>query len=217
MDSNEKVVLYSGGLDSTVLLWSLRPNVKALLCNYGQRHAVELEHAEEICQDNHIEYEIADLSGIHHLLSRGSQSGYEEVPEGHYAQDSMKTTIVPNRNAIMLSVAVGWAISTNCDEVYFAAHGGDHAIYPDCRPEFVSLFSDAIRSGNGWDKIQIKAPFLRWSKANIVQKGFEIGAPLGETWSCYKGGTAHCGKCGTCVERKEAFALAGVEDPTIYE
>lgn len=214
---SKDIVLYSGGLDSTVLLWSRRPNVKALLVDYGQRHRVELEHAMDICLSSGIEYTTANLQGINHLLNKGSQSGREEVPEGHYAEDSMKTTIVPNRNAIMLSVAVGWAVSTGSQHVYFAAHAGDHAIYPDCRDDFVNAFDNAMAMGNAWSHISIHAPFIYMSKADIVKLGSELNVPFAQTWSCYKGGITHCGKCGTCVERKEAFKLVNVEDPTEYE
>jgi 7-cyano-7-deazaguanine synthase len=212
----KSVVLFSGGLDSTTLLWSLRPNVKALLCNYGQRHVIELDRAQNICEAFDIEYEIANLEGINHLLRKGSQSGDEAVPEGHYAEDSMKTTIVPNRNMIMLSVAVGWALATGCNTVYYAAHGGDHAIYPDCRVDFIVAYAKAVKLGNAWDMIQVVAPFVTMSKADVVRFGSKIGVPFDLTHSCYVGEDTHCGKCGTCVERKEAFELAGVEDPTVY-
>jgi len=214
---SKPIVLFSGGLDSTVLLWSLRPNVKALLFNYGQRHSKELEAAQRICRTHNIEWEFADLSPIRHLISSGSQTGDQPVPEGHYAEESMKATVVPNRNMIMISIAVGWAVSTGSSEVYWAAHAGDHAIYPDCRPEFLSAMEKAVREGNAWTPVHLLAPFIRSIKAEIVEIGAGLHAPLDQTWSCYKGGILHCGKCGTCVERKEAFQLAGVVDPTEYE
>lgn len=216
MGDRKAVVLYSGGMDSTVLLWSLLPGAKALLCDYGQRHSKELARARAICGKYGIEHETAHLQGISHLLNKGSQSGREAVPDGHYAEESMKVTIVPNRNAIMLAVACGWAVSTGCRRVFFAAHAGDHAIYPDCRREFIDAFDKAMGLGNAWDPVEIVAPFADMTKAEIARRGFELGAPLEMTWSCYKGGELHCSKCGTCVERKEAFQLAGVEDPTVY-
>jgi 7-cyano-7-deazaguanine synthase len=212
----KKIVLLSGGLDSTTLMWSLLPDVKALLFDYGQRHRKELIGAKMLCEDFGIECKVADLRGITHLISKGSQSGDAPVPEGHYAEESMKTTIVPNRNSIMLSVACGWALASGSEEVYFAAHGGDHAIYPDCRAVFVDAFDHAMRLANEWDRISVHAPFVKMSKADIVTLAQTIGVPLDRTWSCYKGESLHCGVCGTCVERKEAFQLAGVEDPTIY-
>jgi 7-cyano-7-deazaguanine synthase len=213
----KSIVLYSGGLDSTVLLWSLLPNVKALLINYGQRHGKELEQAIKICSVNEIEWELADLYAINKLIRKGSQSGDELPPEGHYTDLSMKTTIVPNRNSIMLSIAVGWAVATNCERVFFAAHSGDHAIYPDCRKEFVESFYATMVLANAWSPVVVRAPFVEMSKAEIVTLGQKLNVPFERTWSCYVGGAKHCGKCGTCVERKEAFQLANVIDPTEYE
>jgi 7-cyano-7-deazaguanine synthase len=213
----KSIVLFSGGMDSTTLLWSQLPNVKALLVDYGQRHKRELYRAENICKTYEIEYQIAKLEGINHLLQKGSQSGPETPPEGHYTEMSMKTTIVPNRNSIMLSVAVGWAVSTNCDRVSFAAHGGDHTIYPDCREEFVDVFAKAMFLGNAWEPVSVEAPFVKMSKAEICALGAKLGVPFQLTYSCYVGANKHCGKCGTCTERREAFQLAGVKDPTEYE
>jgi 7-cyano-7-deazaguanine synthase len=210
------VALMSGGLDSTTLVWTLRPNVKALLVDYDQRHIRELNHAMHICGTYGIEFEVADLRAINKLIRKGSQSGDELPPEGHYTEMSMKTTIVPNRNSIMLAVAVGWALTLNVHNVYFAAHAGDHTIYPDCRPEFIDAFSHAEILANAWNPVIIHAPFSRMTKADIVKKGSELGVPFDLTWSCYVGDNKHCGKCGTCVERREAFQLAGVEDPTEY-
>jgi 7-cyano-7-deazaguanine synthase len=141
------------------------------------------------------------------------------VPEGHYEEESMKQTVVPNRNMILLALAGAWAISTKSDAIAYAAHSGDHAIYPDCRPEFTEAMSDALRLCD-WHEVKLMRPFLYptpMSKADIVKLGTSLGVPFELTWSCYKGGEKHCGKCGTCVERVEAFQLAGVEDPTEYE
>ena len=217
--SIDHVMLYSGGLDSTVLLYRLRKQgggVKPLLFNYGQRHAKELSMAEDRCVDLGVPYEYVELSGINHLIAKGSQAGYEPVPEGHYADESMKTTVVPNRNMIMLSIAVGHAITIGARNVHFAVHAGDHAIYPDCRPDFLYAMNRAVLIGNEWTPIQVYAPFINLSKADIVKQGAELGVPFERTWSCYKGEALHCGRCGTCVERREAFAIADVEDPTIY-
>ena len=216
--SNKPIVLFSGGLDSTVLLWSLRPNVKALLFDYGQRHRKELYQAAAICEQYQIEFEVAQLHEIQNLLKGSSQTDPTiPVPEGHYTEESMKATIVPNRNMIMISIAVGWAVSTKSDRVLWAAHAGDHAIYPDCRPEFLHSLRDAIKTGNEWTPVLLEAPFIHKTKAEIVKLGADLHAPLDQTWSCYKGGILHCGSCGTCVERREAFQLAGVVDPTEYE
>jgi 7-cyano-7-deazaguanine synthase len=210
------ILLFSGGLDSTTLLWQLKPNVKALIFNYGQRHVTEIDHASHLASKAGVEFEIADVRGISHLLAKGSQTGFQEVPEGHYAAENMKTTVVPNRNMIMLAIAAGWAISTEAKSVYTAVHAGDHTIYPDCRPDFIQALGSAIHLGN-WEHVKLIAPFVNSSKADIVKAGSYLKVPYELTWSCYKGKLLHCGKCGTCVERKEAFKLAGVEDPTQYE
>ena len=138
-----------------------------------------------------------------------------EVPEGHYAEDNMKATVVPNRNMILLSVAAGWAISSKYDRIAYAAHSGDHAIYPDCRNEFAEALDGAIRLAD-WHEVSLYRPFVDMTKADIVSLGAKLGVPFEKTWSCYKGQDLHCGRCGTCVERREAFYLAGVDDPTTY-
>lgn len=213
------VLIYSGGLDSTTLLYHLRElghEVACLLVNYGQRHAKELFHAEAICLELGVPYRIADLSPISALLAGSSQTSAEiEVPEGHYADETMKLTVVPNRNMIMLSIAIGWALSLKFDAVAFGAHGGDHPIYHDCREVFASAMSVAAQLCDE-RPIFLLRPFVSWDKTTIVARGRELGVPFEKTWSCYKGGELHCGKCGTCIERRESFALADVPDPTEY-
>jgi len=211
----KSILLFSGGLDSTTLLWKLKPDVKCLLFDYGQRHRRELHNAEAICRAYDIEHVRVNLEGIQGLIAKGSQTGADEVPEGHYAAPSMKTTVVPNRNMIMLSIAVGHAIATETHNVFTAVHAGDHAIYPDCRPQFYTPLRQAVWKGN-YFRVQIRTPFIKKTKAQIVRLGIRLGVPYALTWSCYKGEEFHCGVCGTCVERKEAFKLAGVEDPTLY-
>jgi 7-cyano-7-deazaguanine synthase len=206
-------------MDSAVLLYWLRDrglDPKALLFNYGQRHSKELESAKAVCYYDAFEHAIANISEINPLIHKGSQSGDEAPPDGHYTELTMKTTIVPNRNAIMLAIAVGHAVKINVDSVYFAAHGGDHTIYPDCRAQFVTAFSRAMELGNEWNPVRVIAPFTEMTKAELVKLGTELHVPFHLTWSCYKGQEYHCGTCGTCVERKEAFVIAGVEDPTEY-
>lgn len=216
----KSILIYSGGLDSTVLLYDLRSkgfDVHPLGVNYGQRHVRELKSAATVCRNLGLKYQVADLSGIRHLLKGSSQTDpFVPVPEGHYAEESMKLTVVPNRNMIMLSIAAGYAISEKADFVAYAAHNGDHAIYPDCREEFADALGAAIKFAD-WHEVSLLRPYVDRSKADIVKIGHEIGVPFADTWSCYKGGTMHCGRCGTCVERKEAFQLAGVIDPTLYE
>jgi 7-cyano-7-deazaguanine synthase len=213
------LLLMSGGLDSTTALFDLRTaghEVRGLGIDYGQRHFRELEAARKIAQDFNISFEIADLSPLKKFLGGSSQTSDLAVPEGHYTQDSMKLTVVPNRNMIMLSIAIGYAISLKFDAVAYAAHAGDHTIYPDCRPEFVEAVKKTAELCD-WHHIKIITPFLNSSKSEIVKRGAELGVPFQWTWSCYKGESLHCGKCGTCVERKEAFQMAGIEDPTSYQ
>ncbi|MCB1120019.1 MAG: 7-cyano-7-deazaguanine synthase, partial [Verrucomicrobiae bacterium] len=137
------------------------------------------------------------------------------VPHGHYEEENMKSTVVPNRNMILLSVATGWAVSLKADCVSYAAHAGDHAIYPDCREEFADALDKTMRLAD-WQEIYLNRPFVSWTKADIVRRGAELNVPFEKTWSCYEGGDQHCGRCGTCIERREAFHLAGVADPTEY-
>ena len=219
-----KIVLcYSGGLDSTVLLSSLKSEghfVNAFSVDYGQRHVKELSAANALCDYYQVQHEIADLSGLRRSLFAGSSQTSSEiaVPEGHYAEESMKQTVVPNRNMVLLALATALAVSRKYDAVAFAAHTGDHAIYPDCRPEFAEAMEDAIRLCD-WHSVKLIRPFLYptpMSKTDIIKLGNELQVPFHRTWSCYKGQQYHCGVCGTCVERKEAFEKSGVTDPTVY-
>ncbi len=213
------VLIYSGGLDSTVLLYELlatEDTVLALSVDYGQRHRVEIEHARRTAESLRVEWQLADLSGIAHLLAGSSLTRAEiAVPHGHYAEDTMKQTVVPNRNMIMLAVAAGWAIGRQADRVAYAAHAGDHTIYPDCRPEFAAAVDGAFRLAD-WHPIELYCPFIAMTKAEIVARGAALRVDFGRTWSCYEGGPIHCGRCGTCFERREAFLRARVPDPTPY-
>lgn len=210
------VTLLSGGLDSTTLAYKLAhegAELRAVSFDYGQRHARELDSARTI----------ALLLGIPHTVVRleldlpGSSLTDPDVPvpEGHYADESMRATVVPNRNAMMLSIAFALAIAHRADKVAYAAHAGDHPVYPDCRPAFVTAFQ-TMQDVASDRRPRLHAPFIYKSKADIVQIGQELGVPWKETWSCYQGQDVHCGRCGTCVERREAFELAGVPDPTEY-
>lgn len=213
------VITYSGGLDSTVLLYHLRDlghEIAALSVDYGQRHRCELQRATAICGQLGIAHQTADLSGVQHLLSGSSlTSPGIQVAEGHYTEETMKTTVVPNRNMILLALTTGYALSIGATQVAYAAHSGDHAIYPDCRNEFADAMAAAMRLCD-WNEVTLLRPFVDWTKADIVLRGQALGVPYQQTWSCYKGGDRHCGRCGTCVERREAFDLAGVTDPTEY-
>lgn len=235
------VSLLSGGLDSSTLAYWLRDEYHdqaeqdgqvELIClsfDYGQRHRKELGAAINIADELKVEHHIIKLGvndnpatqtePIASILTGSSLTDDSvPVPDGHYAEETMKATVVPNRNAIMLSIAYGVAVAKEAELVAFAAHSGDHAIYPDCRPEFVAALNEALRLGNEWANPlpDIIGPFLDMSKTAIAVQAKQLGVPIEKTWSCYKGGDIHCGTCGTCYERREAFKLAGIDDPTEY-
>lgn len=212
------VLLHSGGLDSTVLLYQLRREghgVRCLGVNYGQRHARELAAAQSICKAVGVEHRAVDLGSIAPLLAGSALTDDLPVPQSAYDMETMKTTVVPNRNMILISIATAWAVSLTYDAVAYAAHGGDHEIYPDCRPEFAAAM-DRVMQLCDWHVVRLRPEFVGKSKADLVRMGHEMGVPFEQTWSCYLGGEAHCGKCGTCVERRGAFAAAGIADPTRY-
>lgn len=215
------LVLLSGGMDSTVLLAqtiarSGGDRVETLSVDYGQRHARELTAAAAIADHYRVPWDVADLASLATLL-RSALTGHGDIPEGHYADATMRATVVPNRNAVLLMVAAGYAASRGLSCVATAVHAGDHPVYPDCRPEFIDAASAAATLGTqGIGDVQIVAPFVRMTKAQIAALGYAIDAPLDLTWSCYMGGGYHCGRCGTCVERAEAFAEAAIVDPTTY-
>jgi 7-cyano-7-deazaguanine synthase len=218
------VAVVSGGLDSTTMAYALRAqgySLDAVSFDYGQRHRKELRYAEGVAADLEAPWSLIDLhaAGVTGFLSGSALTDQSvTVPDGHYADESMQITVVPNRNAIMLSIACALAVTREAGAVAFGAHTGDHFIYPDCRPEFVRAFEAMVNIAvEGLASIEILAPFLGMTKADIVTLGAELHVPFERTWSCYKGGALHCGVCGTCYERREAFALAHVIDPTLYE
>lgn len=224
MSKPTAVLIVSGGMDSVTLAHKYHAEGFELVLmsfDYGQRHKKELVLAKACADRLGGVHHVVDLSNITNLLPGSSLTDAAvEVPEGHYAAESMKATVVPNRNAIMLSIAWAHAVAIGADVVAFGAHGGDHFIYPDCRPDFFLSLGEAFMQGNagfGNPRLNLEAPFIQIDKAQIAALGSELGVPYELTWSCYKGGEVHCGKCGTCVERKEAFQVAGVPDPTVYE
>jgi 7-cyano-7-deazaguanine synthase len=215
------LVITSGGLDSTVLLYAHianGDNVRALGVDYGQRHKVELEYALKTANALKIPFMVARMDSLSELLPGSSQtSNHVAVPEGHYAAENMKATVVPNRNMILLAVAMGHALAHNCEAVSYAAHAGDHAIYPDCRPEFADAMDAAARLCD-WKPMRLLRPFIHLTKSEIVAKGASLKVDFSQTYSCYAGKPGiHCGRCGTCVERAESFCEAGIKDPTKYE
>jgi len=217
----DTIVICSGGLDSVTLAHktAAERRLAALLSfDYGQRHVKEVESARACAARLGVPHRVVDLRGVGAALSGSALTDDVAVPDGHYAEDTMKITIVPNRNAIMLAVAFGMAAAQEAGAVAAAVHGGDHFIYPDCRPGFVAAFrAMQDHALDGVAKVDLWTPYVHGSKADIVSDGARLGVPFAETWSCYKGGARHCGRCGTCVERREAFHLAGVPDPTDYD
>lgn len=214
----DAAIIVSGGMDSITLLHEYKNRIAlAITFDYGSNHAKkEIAFAKEHCAKLGIGHLVIPLSFIHDYFKSSLLEGAGAIPEGHYASENMKSTVVPFRNGIMLAIACGLAESRGLHYVMIANHGGDHAIYPDCRGEFINSMSEAMCRGT-YEQVTILAPYTNITKADIAKRGAEIGVDYSHTWSCYKGGDRHCGKCGTCVERKEAFALAGVPDPTIYE
>ncbi len=217
------VLIFSGGMDSTTLLywmWERGWAVYPLSVFYGQRHNRELDSAAKICSDLGLPFKEADLGSVGKKLLKGSSQTDQtiEVPHGHYEDENMKMTVVPNRNMIMLSVAIGYAISIGASAVFYGAHAGDHAIYPDCRSEFVSAMREAARLCHFDGGIQIEAPFTDIDKGDIVIEGLKLNVPYKDTWTCYEGRAdgLSCGECGACQERLEAFSKAGVVDPIPY-
>lgn len=255
MTGPDSVVVFSGGLDSTTLVYDMLDDgftPHLLSFNYGQRHKKELEYALKTSELLGLKHDIVDLGGLAHLISNSALTSHRttgecscgtspmtyegperdcpvhgeksEVPEGHYAEDNMKATVVPNRNMIMLSIAAGVAVNNSYRGVATGVHAGDHFVYPDCRPQFIMATNATVVLGNeGFGSIPklepgehvtqfIHAPFMEKTKADIAYRAIELKVPFENTWSCYKGGEIHCGKCGTCVERLEAIddAIASI-------
>ncbi|WP_206485630.1 7-cyano-7-deazaguanine synthase QueC [Thalassotalea sp. G2M2-11] len=217
--SNKVVVIYSGGMDSfTVLNRAVKDGkqVFALSFDYGQRHVKELKCASSVCQSLAIPHKVIDISAINELLAGSSLTDDIDIPEGHYEAENMKSTVVPNRNMILLSLAVGYAVSVGASQVYYGAHSGDHAIYPDCRPEFVNKMNDVCQIAN-YEAVEIFSPYLNVTKTDILTDGLNMGLDYSNTWTCYNGREKACGKCGACQERLEAFRDNKSVDPLAYE
>lgn len=214
------LVLCSGGLDSTVALYEAHQRhevLAALSCDYGSKHNHrEIPFAAHHCQQLGVLHRTIRLDFISDLFSSDLLKSGGSVPDGHYAEETMRQTVIPFRNGILLSAAAGLAESLGAEGLVIGAHAGDHAIYPDCRESFMAAISEAIEAGT-YAKVRVLRPFIAVDKGGIVRRGAELGVDFSQTWSCYKGGEIHCGTCGTCVERREAFELAGLPDPTIYE
>jgi 7-cyano-7-deazaguanine synthase len=215
------VVVLSGGLDSTAVmaLYAARGHqLTAVTVDYGQRHRREVDAATAVARHYGAEHVVAALPGLGSLLSGSALTSPEvPLPLGHYAAPSMAATVVPNRNAILANVAAGVAVARRAKVVALGVHAGDHPVYPDCRPEFVTALNACVAAATaGMHTPLVEAPFQGWTKGEVVALAVRLGAPLDLTWSCYAGGDVHCGRCGTCTERREAFTDAGVPDPTTY-
>lgn len=214
----DSLIVVSGGMDSITLLYDMKERIAlGVSFDYGSNHnAREIPLAEMHCRRLGIRHITINLGFMQEHFKSSLLSGADAIPEGHYADENMKSTVVPFRNGIMLSVAAGLAESNGLKYIMMANHGGDHTIYPDCRPEFVEAMDKAVMNGT-YINVRVLAPYTGITKADIARKGALLGIDYSETWSCYKGGDKHCGKCGTCVERKEALAEAGITDTTDYE
>lgn len=222
MEKQDKkaLVVFSGGMDSTVgVYWAVKNyrEVETLSFNYGSKHNdMEYSYAQKTCEKLGLKNVRISLDFVNQFFKSDLLKSGGEIPEGHYAAENMKSTVVPFRNGIMLAIAAGYAESQGCDVLVLGNHAGDHAIYPDCREEFIDGIKKAIYEGT-YKNIEVVSPFCNISKTDVCKLGSELGVDFSLTYSCYKGHEKHCGKCGTCTERIEAFRDAGVEDPTVYE
>ncbi len=222
--NKKAVIIASGGIDSTTLLYKAVSEgfqVYGLTFIYGQRHLKEIDSANRISEGLEILHKVIDISAMNELLQGSALTDLNvevpEVPETADHYDTLKSTIVPNRNAIFLSIAIGYAESIGANHVFFGAHFSDRGVYPDCRKEFVDAFQTSERLATDNQELVVDAPFVEMDKSEIVKLGSELGVPFVQTWTCYKGGEAHCGVCSSCRERKRAFVESGVDDPTEYE
>lgn len=218
MSKKDSVLIVSGGMDSITLLYDMQDRIAlGISFDYGSKHnSREIPFARLHCQRLGIPHVTIPLSFMADYFKSSLLKGGEEIPEGSYDEENMKSTVVPFRNGIMLSIAAGLAESNGLKNVMMANHGGDHTIYPDCRPGFVSAMDEAIRHGTYAD-VRLVAPYTNITKTDIALRGKALGIDYSETWSCYKGGLHHCGRCGTCTERREALAAAGIQDTTVYD
>lgn len=213
------VVILSGGMDSSTLLYDLKQNseyevVGVLSFNYHQKHKKELDYAKSTAEKLGLEHKVIELNFMGEFNS-ALTSQDQSIPEGHYEEENMKATVVPNRNMIMLSIAVGYAVSKEAGLVAYGAHAGDHLIYPDCRPEFIEKMNEVTKIAN-FQPVELLVPYMNYTKKDILERGFALGVPYKETWTCYVGGEKACGSCGSCQERLEAFKYWDKEDPLDY-
>jgi len=216
------VVIISGGMDSTTLLYDVvaelgKDNVQAISFNYNQKHKCELEKAKKTCEKLGVNHKVLSLAVLNEVAPSALTRDDWEVPSGHYADENMKQTVVPNRNMVMLSLAAAYAMGVKAQELYYGAHAGNHTIYPDCRPEFIDSMIQSIKLAD-WNEVELKAPYWNINKIDILKKGLELGVDYSLTHTCYNPNKAgeSCGKCGSCRERLEAFEKNGIKDPLKY-
>lgn len=216
--NKDSIIILSGGMDSVTLLYDQKDRIAlAITFDYGSNHNKrEAAFARKHCEALGIEHLLIPLDFMGRYFKSSLLEGADAIPEGDYDEANMKSTVVPFRNGIMLSIACGIAESRGLTKVMIANHFGDHSIYPDCRAEFIRPMSEAMRAGT-YIGVEIMAPYTDISKTGIALIGKRLGIDYSQTYSCYKGGERHCGKCGTCMERKEALREAGIEDTTLYE
>jgi len=213
------VLLLSGGTDSTTLLYDLVSQgyeVKPISFIYGQRHKKEVQNALATCSKLGLGLEVVDISIFGQLAPSSLTSRGKDIPKGGYEDGNMRSTVVPNRNMVLLSIATSYALGLRIDNVFYAAHSGDHAIYPDCRPAFILALGKALKLCD-YIRVNLETPYMYWEKSDIIRRGIGLGVDYSLTWSCYEGGEKACGKCGTCIERLEAFKKVGIKDPLEYK
>ncbi len=219
-NSKNGLIILSGGLDSTTLLHYLVKEkgckMRAISFDYGQKHDKEIECAAWQCKQLGVKHEIVSLDFINQLFESSLLQSGKDIPEGHYENENMKSTVVPNRNMILISIATGYAISHEIEDVFYGAHSGDHTIYPDCRPEFIQKMRETLKLCD-WQNVNLKAPFQDFDKTKIVKIGQDLGVDFAHTQTCYNGKENACGKCGSCTERLEAFKQNSLKDILEYE
>lgn len=214
------IMALSGGLDSATLLAYLKFEQYMVSCigfTYGSKHnSYENKAASDIADFYKVPYQLIDLTSIFSSFTSSLMKDGADIPEGHYSDSSMSSTVVPSRNIIFSSILSGLAWSQGISQIALGVHSGDHAIYPDCRPGFIKAIDTALFLGTD-GKVEIIAPFLNMNKQEIVKIGLHLGVPYHLTRTCYKDQEIACGVCGSCYERQEAFTLNGTQDPIIYE
>lgn len=213
------IVIFSGGIDSTTLLYDLKSQgytLYPITFYYGQRHSREVESAERICESLGLETKVVNLEALSEVAPSALTREGINIPQAEYDEETMQTTVVPNRNMVFVALATSYAISMSADRVFIGAHSGDHYLYPDCRPLFFDALAKAVWICDYYN-VSLEAPYLYWHKTDILRRGLGLGVDYSLTWSCYKGGVEACGRCGTCRERLEAFQQVGASDPLSYE